>query len=120
VARGRSFREDLLEMMESLRPGNDPRAEWLWNIFGGATKHPALARQYQRQVIEPRREALRDLFRRGIESGDLSPDTDIEVSISMVVGAIHMRARSHDPDDKLPPDFVKRLLQTLLTGIEAR
>lgn len=117
---GVSVREDLEILAKAVRPGNDPRADCLWNIFGGATKHPELARQYKQEVIEPRREIMRGVFRRGIETGEIDRDIDIDVAISMIVGAISIRARSFDPDDEFPEDFHERVVDTALRGLSPR
>lgn len=114
---GGSVRDDLVAQAQAVRPGNDPRSDCLWNIFGSATKHPELARQFHVEVIEPRRERMRSIFRRGIETGEIDPGVDIEVAIAMIVGAISIRARSYDPERSVPADFPERVVDTALRGL---
>jgi AcrR family transcriptional regulator len=116
---GGSVRDDLVAQAQAVRPGNDPRGDCLWNIIGGASKHPELARQFEAEVIEPRRERMRGLFRRGIETGEIDPGVDIEVAVSMIVGAISMRTRNY-LDRSLPADFHERVVDTALRGLSPR
>ena len=50
-------------------------------------RSPHLHQVYQR-IIEPRRELMRGVFRRGIASGELRADLDIEVVMAMLVGPL--------------------------------
>lgn len=120
VPHGSDLREDLVALAKAVRPGTDPRADCAWNILGGAGKHPELARQFQQEVIQPRREVMRTVLRRGIERGEIDPDIDIEAAITMIVGAITLRARSYDPDDAYPEDFHERVVDLALHGLSPR
>jgi AcrR family transcriptional regulator len=48
-------------------------------------RSPDLHEVYQR-IIEPRRELMRGVLRRGIDSGELRADLDLEVVMAMLVG----------------------------------
>lgn len=120
VPKGENVREDLVALAKGVRPGNDPRADCAWAVLGGAAKHPELAREFQREVIAPRREVMRGAIRRGIERGEVDPDVDIEAAITMIVGAITLRARSYDPDEEFPEDFHVRVVDQALRGFSVR
>jgi AcrR family transcriptional regulator len=52
---------------------------------------PQLGRVYQEHVVEPRRQQLRQVIDRGIERGDLRPDTDLRLVHELINGAIYYR-----------------------------
>jgi AcrR family transcriptional regulator len=51
----------------------------------------ALGRLYSRRVIEPRRQMLRAIFRRGVDRGELPVGTDIELGIELIMGPLMLR-----------------------------
>ncbi len=53
-----------------------------------ADRFPDLYRRFRELVIEPRREAFREVLRRGVATGELRADLDVEVAMSMLVGAM--------------------------------
>ena len=68
--------------------GNGPAMQGLTSDI--ATE-PELARVYREQVVEPRREQLKPVVERGIERGDLRPDTDVRLVHELLVGPIFYR-----------------------------
>ncbi len=51
--------------------------------------------------MEPRRELVRAVLRRGIETGELRPDIDVEVAMLLLTGAVMARGK-HDPTPAAP------------------
>src|SRR5262249_40824752 len=52
---------------------------------------PALARAYRERVVEPRLAQLQKVVTRGIERGDLRPDTDLRLLHEFLLGPIFYR-----------------------------
>ena len=52
---------------------------------------PELGRVYREQVVEPRREQLRPVIERGIDRGDLRPDTDVRLVHELLIGPLFYR-----------------------------
>src|SRR5262245_60088957 len=52
---------------------------------------PELAREYRTRVVEPRRALLAPVIRRGIERGDLRPDTDLVLVHELLLGPMFYR-----------------------------
>jgi hypothetical protein len=48
--------------------------------------HPELGRVYRERVVELRLAEVKEVIDRGIERGDLRPDTDVRVAHEMLVG----------------------------------
>ena len=70
------------------------RLECYWSIVGGAERYPQLMSRFTREVIEPRRDVIRTVLRRGMDTGELRPDLDVEVTLWLIMGGLAHRARS--------------------------
>jgi AcrR family transcriptional regulator len=53
--------------------------------------NPELSRTYREQIIQPRLEQLGALIARGIERGDLRPDTDLGLAHELLIGPVMYR-----------------------------
>jgi AcrR family transcriptional regulator len=60
------------------------------------TTDPELRRLYRQRVVRPRRARLRAVLQRGITSGALDADADLEVAIAMLTGSWYARALAGD------------------------
>lgn len=115
---GRSVREDLVALTRAARSTRaDRRLDCIWNIIGSWHKHPELARKLRDEVVEPRREVMRQVLRRGIETGELRPDIDVEVALPMIVGAMTLQVRGLAPGESVPEDLAERVVDTALRGL---
>jgi AcrR family transcriptional regulator len=117
--RGESVRDDLVAMLAVVAADNDdPRYAQQFALFHGAgERYPRLVARYRERVVEPRRESIREVLRRGIETGELRPDFDVEVAMLLLTGAVMARGK-HDPTPAAP-GFVDRAVDELLRGIGA-
>src|SRR5260370_1209283 len=118
--KGVSVRDDLLAMVEVMCADKaDPRkARRYALLLGEGEKYPRLMARYKETVVEPRREAMRAVIRRGIQTGELRPDTDIEIAMLTLTGVI--MAREKTPDGALDGDFAARLVDRLFLRLSAR
>lgn len=118
--RGESVREDLIALLTVVAAdSDDPRyAQQYALLHGAGERYPRLVARYKEQVVEPRREHVRVVLRRGIETGELRPDTDVEVAMLMLTGAVMARGK-HDPTPAAP-GFVAHAVDELLLGITPR
>jgi len=88
---GDSVRDDLVMLLKASRTGRSLR-------FGQATvclmpeflKDEGLHDMW-RAVMEPRRDVMRQVLRRGVSSGELRPDLDVELSLLMLNGPSMMQ-----------------------------
>jgi len=118
--RGESVREDLIAMLEAMAAdANDPRyARQFALLHGEGERYPRLVRRYREQVVEPRRDLIRSVLRRGVASGELRPGIDVEVAMLLLTGAVLARGK-HDATPA-EPGFASRVVDELLRGIGAR
>jgi AcrR family transcriptional regulator len=118
--RGDCVRDDLIAMLEVVAAdAADPRyAQHYALLHSEGERYPRLVALYKERVVEPRREAMRSVLRRGAANGELRPDLDVEVAVLALTGAVIARGK-HDasPAD---PGFPTRVVDEVLRGIAAR
>jgi AcrR family transcriptional regulator len=118
--KGVSVRDDLLAIVEVMCADKaDPRkARRYALLLGEGEKYPRLMARYKAEVVEPRRDMIRSVIRHGIETGELRPDTDVEIAMLTLTGAIMAQEKS--AAGLLDGDFAARLVDGLLLGCSAR
>jgi AcrR family transcriptional regulator len=118
--RGDSVRADLISLLTVVAADtDDPRSAQQYALpHGAGERYPRLVARYKERVIEPRRERVRSVLRRGIETGELRSDIDVEVAMLMLTGAVMARGK-HDPTPAAP-GFVESAVDELLLGISSR
>src|SRR6516225_7361932 len=118
--KGVSVRDDLLAMVEVMCADKaDPRkARRYALLLGDGDKYPRLMARYKETIVQPRRDAMRAVIRRGVETGELRPDTDVEIAMLQLTGAIMAQEKSQA--GMLDDDFAARLVDGLLLGLSAR
>jgi AcrR family transcriptional regulator len=119
---GRSVREDLVRLLSAVGPRGqvDQRALKIMPcLVPEVHRSPEQYRLYQ-ELVEPRREVMRGVLGRGIETGELRPDIDVEVTMALLTGPVLMqRVLRWSPaldDAELPGQVV----DAVLAGIAAR
>lgn len=117
---GDSIREDLVTLVSTMcRDFADPRrARQYGLLLGEGEKYPKLMARYKEQVVEPRREVVRSVLRRGVATGELRPDLDIEVAMFALTGAVVARGK-HDHDG-IDPGYAERVVNELMKGFAPR
>jgi AcrR family transcriptional regulator len=118
--RGESVREDLIALLTVIAAdANDPRfAQQYALLHGAGERYPRLVTRYMEQIIEPRRESVRDVLRRGVQTGELRPNIDVEVAMLLLTGGVLARGK-HDPTPAAP-GFVESAVDELLLGLAPR
>jgi AcrR family transcriptional regulator len=116
---GQSVRDDLIAMVTVMvRDSDDPRyARQFAMLHGEGERYPRLLARYKETAVEPRRETVRQAIRHGIETGELRGDTDVEIAMLTLMGAVMARMK-HDYGGAAP-DYAARVVDQLLRGIGA-
>jgi AcrR family transcriptional regulator len=120
---GVSVRDDLVAMVRVMCSDKaDPRkARRYALLLGEGEKYPRLMARYKETVVEPRRDVMRAVIRRGIETGELRPDIDVEVALLALTGVILAKEKSAAGDpDALNDEFAARVVDGVLLGLAAR
>ena len=77
---------------------------------------PAFSAEYQRRMVEPRRDQARAIFAQAIARGEIPADTKVEVAIDLLYGPLYHRLlHGHAP---LDDQFVDDLVDMALRGIQ--
>jgi AcrR family transcriptional regulator len=107
-------RKELLRFVDgSIKSlGSELYGRTMQGLASEIASDPQLGRVYQEQVVEPRRQQLRQVIERGIERGDLRPDTDLRLVHELINGAIYYRLLFSGPpiDRKLGERLVDSIL----------
>lgn len=118
--KGESVREDLIMLLGVINHSHDRRAVNIMPcLVPEVHRSPAHYRLYQ-EIVEQRREVLRSVLRRGIRTGELRDDIDVELTTAMLTGPVLIQRmlRWHpDLDDATLPE---RVVDGVLAGIAAR
>jgi AcrR family transcriptional regulator len=117
---GRSVRADLTALVEGLcKETTDPkRARQFALLHGDGVKYPRLLAKYNQTVMEPRRELIRSVLRRGVATGELRETTDVDAAMFLLSGAVLARSGLgiQIPDSR----YARRVVDELLQGLTAR
>lgn len=117
---GRSVRADLTALIEALcKEAADPRrARQFALLHGDGLKYPRLLARYNQIVMEPRRELIRSVLRRGVATGELRETTDVDAAMFLLSGAV--LAWSGPTRDLSGSRYARRVVEELLRGLAAR
>ncbi|WP_412516459.1 TetR/AcrR family transcriptional regulator [Actinomadura madurae] len=97
----------------------DPRLRRLLRrLYGAIEDCPELAHAYQRLSGQQRNQARRDMLKRALDCGQLPADTDLDVLLDLLTGAVwqHLAAYS----DSCTADDVQRFLRAVLHQVGYR
>lgn len=116
---GVSVRDDLVMLIAANRTGRAKR-------YGKVTacllpeflRDEELHRRYQ-AVVEPRREVMRGVLRRGIETGELRADLDVELTLLMLSGPSMLHGMLQWNPRVSDEGFTERLVDSVLRGAAA-
>jgi len=80
-----------------------------------AQADPEFADAYRTHFVEPRREAMRAVFARAAERGEVPADLDVEVALDLIYGAVYHRLLHGHA--KLTDRFARDVVDLALNGI---
>jgi AcrR family transcriptional regulator len=115
---GISVREDLIYLLEMMRRHlQEESSGAAYNVLANASKaNPTLYRRYHEVVIEPRRDLYRQVLRRGVATGELRPDLDVERAMLMLTAPMLTATRHTPPPQPVCREFSVGLVDDLLRG----
>ena len=114
-----SLRSDLIELLSPWvrLVSAQPYGRVIAALLAETRADPAFAAEYQRRVIEPRRDQAREIFGRAIERGEVPADLDLEVALDLIYGPLYLRLlQGHAA---LNDGFVQAAIDLALSGITA-
>jgi AcrR family transcriptional regulator len=117
---GESVRDDLVMLVAATRQKRmEQYGKVAACIFPQLVRSPEMHSVYQ-GVVEPRRDVMREVLKRGIRNGELRADLDVEMTLLMLSGPAlaqnMMRWNPRVPDE----GFAESLVDAVLRGAAAR
>ncbi|MEO3789757.1 TetR/AcrR family transcriptional regulator [Nonomuraea sp. B10E15] len=118
---GTSVRDDLISLLDAMRrEAGQPRSRCVMNIaMSEADRYPQLMERFVKRAITPRREAMRAVIERGIASGELNPDLDVDMGMALLSGTMLWHTK-WGPGGELAPDLAVRVVDVVLAGMTPR
>jgi AcrR family transcriptional regulator len=80
-----------------------------------AQSDPKFGREYRARFVQPRRDQARIIFARAIDRGEIPPDTDIEVALDLLYGAVYHRILHGHA--KLTDRFTRTVVDQVAAGV---
>ncbi|MFI7442308.1 TetR/AcrR family transcriptional regulator [Nonomuraea indica] len=116
---GVSVRDDLISLLTAMREDKGrSRTRCVMNVMmSDADRYPALMERFRKVAIEPRKEAMREVLRRGIGTGELRADLDVEMGMAILSGTMIWYTKWASGD--LPEDLPERIVDHVLPGLAA-
>ena len=115
-----SLRLDLLALLGawSRLASGRPYGRVVAALLMEARTDPVFSAEYQRRLVEPRRDQARAVFGHALERGEIPAGTNVEVAIDLLYGPLYHRLlHGHAP---LDDQFVEDIVDMALRGIQPR
>ncbi|MGA8114479.1 MAG: TetR/AcrR family transcriptional regulator [Actinocatenispora sp.] len=113
---GQSVRDDLITLLGQISPTRSRAGQILPCLAPEINRNPAL---YDRYVawVEERRNVIRDVLRRGVDTGELSPDLDVELALALLTGPVTLQTALRWHPHLAKERLAERIVDALLAGI---
>jgi AcrR family transcriptional regulator len=112
------LRSDLIALLSAwtrLSSGR-PYGRVVAALLAEARTDPAFSAEYQRRMLEPRRDQARMIFAHAVARGEIPGETKVELAIDLLYGPLYHRLlHGHAP---LDDQFVDELVEMALRGIQ--
>jgi AcrR family transcriptional regulator len=119
ITDGATVRESLRASMRLLvKAYRGPTGTLLRAVIGRAQVDEVLREEVRSRWVEPRRKAARELVRRGMATGELRSDLDVDVVLDTLYGPIYHRILVPYNSANLTEKFVDRIVDHVFTGVE--
>lgn len=79
----------------------------LGTLLSEESRHPEVIERFRARLVKPRRAMLAEALKEGVASGELPPETEVEVVVNMLIGAFYAR---HVARGSIPRDWARRVL----------
>ncbi|MFI7700761.1 TetR/AcrR family transcriptional regulator [Nonomuraea sp. NPDC049480] len=115
---GTSVRDDLISLLDAMRrEAGHSRNRCVMNIaMSEADRYPRLMERFVKRAIEPRQRAMRDVIERGVASGELRADLDVDMGMAVITGTMLWHTK-WGPAGDLPADLAERVVDAALAGM---
>jgi len=116
-------RETLASSMRSWARAYEGRPGWiLRSLIGRAQVDPAVQRALRTCWAAPRRRIAADVVRRGIDSGELRADLDVDAVLDALYGPLYVRLLlpNTDHETRISDRYIHQLVDAVFSGLSRR
>jgi len=125
---GASARDDLVLLVDSMRrriadavqPGESVASRLYPCMIAEGVRHPEIAAKYKQVVVEQRREAVREVIRRGVANGELRRDLDVETMLLLLIAPMLVQMYMWSGGGELPASSSATYVDGVLDGLRLR
>jgi AcrR family transcriptional regulator len=125
---GSSVRDDLVTLVDSMRrriaeaaqPSESLASRLYPCMIAEGARHPEIAAKYKQRVVEQRREAVREVIRRGVANGELRGDLDVETMLLLIIAPMLVQLYMWSAAEGLPPESSATYVDGVLDGLRLR
>jgi AcrR family transcriptional regulator len=117
VVRGESVRDDLVALLARTGQTQEGRASKIMSCLISEIQRSTSLHGCFQAVIEPRRQVMREVLRRGVRTGELRPDLDVELALSLLSAPVLIQALLNWNPAVTGNDLAARVVDTVLAGI---
>jgi AcrR family transcriptional regulator len=115
-----SLRGDFLAIAVFAMRGTNVRESTLVpRLVAEAAGDPTLHEIFLRELVAPRRNALKVLLKRAQARGELRRDADLELAVDLLIGPIFYRLLIVALGARLPRNYAERSFEGAMTGLAA-
>lgn len=114
---GQSVREDLVMLLAHMRKRRGSRESRVIScLVPEVMRNPGLSERYL-EFVDKRRDVVRAVLQRGMQTGELKPDLDVELVLLLLNGPLVLESMA-PPSSRLNAEQLpERVVDTVLAGI---
>lgn len=120
VVTGASVRDDLVALLGRMGQNKDTRATDVLSCLLPELQRSSSIHGCYQSVIEPRRNVMREVLKRGVATGELRPDLDIELALALLSGPVLVQSMLRWNPHLDGEDLAARVVDAVLAGIAPR
>ena len=95
-----------------------PNGQVFHRVLAHAKSNPRLFEAFYDEVIEPRRELFRSVLRGAVASGEIRPDADLELVVTMIIGtSVYTNQTRSAGRDPMPGSGASELVHAALASV---
>ena len=98
-----------------------PNGQVFHRVLAHAKSNPRLFEAFYDEVIEPRRELFRSVLRDAVAAGEIRPDADLELVVTMIIGtSVYTNQTRSAGRDPMPGSGPVELVDAALASVVTR
>jgi len=117
---GESVRDDLIRLVRAIGKARDGRFGRIMPCLMPELQRPGRLRSLYLETLEERRDVTRTVLRRGIATGELRADTDVELAVVLLGAPMMITLLGSAPPRLDTHQLAERTVDAVLRGIQAR